>query len=87
MASYQVEWKRSARKELRRLPQDVIRRVIEAVDQLAQTPFPAGAIKLSGAEHTYRLRVGEYRVIYTVEQNILFIEIIRVRHRRDAYRF
>ena len=86
MASYQIEWRRSAQKELRRLPRAVIRRVVTAVEALAQTPVPTGAIKLSGTEHTYRLRVGDYRVVYTVEQDILLIEIVRVRHRRDAYR-
>ena len=83
---YEIEWKRGAVKELKRLPEHVVSRVYQAVDELARNPYPSGVVKLSGSERTYRIRVGDYRVIYTVEERILLIEIIRVRHRRDAYR-
>ena len=63
MASYAVEWKKSAGKELRRLYRSVIPRIVEAVGELATDPFPAGCRKLKGSEHTFRIRVGDYRVI------------------------
>ncbi len=86
MATYQIEWKESAQKELRRLPHPVVGRIITAVDALTENPFPSGVVKLAGAEHSFRIRVGDYRVIYTVEKAVLTIQIVRVRHRRDVYR-
>lgn len=86
MASYRIEWKRSATKELKRLSRDVIPRVLQAVEDLASAPYPPGAVKLRGTDHTYRLRVGDYRILYLVEEAVLRIEIVRVRHRSDVYR-
>ena len=86
MASFQIEWKRSAAKELKKIPRQLIPRILDEVEALASNPFPRGVIKLTGSDRTYRVRVGDYRVIYTVEESILLVEIIRVRHRRDAYR-
>ena len=86
MASYRIEWKDSAQKELRRLDRGVIPRIHEAVGLLAATPFPQGCRKLQGSSNTYRIRVGDYRVIYEVSEGRLLIEIVRVRHRKDVYR-
>jgi len=83
---YSIEWKRSAAKELRQLPKEVVIRVLRAVEGLRINPFPAGIRKLSGAEHTYRIREGSYRIIYTVYSSRLIVEVIRVGHRRDVYR-
>ncbi len=86
MASYRVEWKLSAKKELRKLNKAAIPRILEVVAALAEDPHPAGSKKLRGSEHTYRIRVGEYRVVYTVAANTLVIEIIKVGHRKGVYR-
>ena len=86
MASYHIEWKPPALKELKRLPRDVIRRIIAAVEALGINAFPQGVVRIKGYHHVYRIRIGDYRVVYTVEDDILRIEIIRVRHRRDVYR-
>jgi mRNA interferase RelE/StbE len=86
MDSYKIEWKRSAIKELKKTPKEKISRVVKAVEQLAIDPFPAGVRKLTGSEHTYRIRVGDYRVIYSVYEDRLLIEIVRVGHRKDVYR-
>jgi mRNA interferase RelE/StbE len=83
---YNIEWKRSAARELRQLPREVVARVLRAVEGLRLNPFPAGVRKLSGAEHTYRIREGSYRVIYSVYASRLVVEVIRVGHRRDVYR-
>ena len=85
MESYKVEWKPSAVKELRKLPKDVIAKILKAVEQLPENPYPLGVRKLVGSEHTYRLREGSYRIIYTVLSSSLIIEIIRVGHRKDVY--
>jgi len=84
--AFRVEWKKSTRKDLRRLPQVTVDRVIEAVESLAQNPFPHGVEKLSGAEHAYRIRLGDYRVVYEVVTELKLVEIQRVRHRKDVYR-
>jgi mRNA interferase RelE/StbE len=86
MEPYQIEWKPSAVRELKRLDGVVAGRIIRAVDSLAVIPFPPGARRLRGSRQSYRIRVGDYRVIYEVFQSRLLIEIVRVRHRRDAYR-
>jgi mRNA interferase RelE/StbE len=83
---YSIEWKRSAVKELRRLPKEVIILVMEAIEGLRINPLPVGVRKLSGAEHTYRIREGSYRIIYSVYTSRLVIEVIRVGHRKDVYR-
>jgi mRNA interferase RelE/StbE len=86
MASYRIEWRTSAQKELRRLGRTAVPRLISAIGGLAEDPFPSGCRKLHGSERTYRLRVGDYRVIYEVWQARLVIVVVRVRHRREAYR-
>lgn len=64
----------------------MITRVAEAVSDLAINPYPPGVKKLVGSEQSYRIRIGDYRVVYEVIENRLVIEIVRVRHRKDAYR-
>jgi mRNA interferase RelE/StbE len=86
MASYSVEWPKSARKELRSIPPREAQRIFQAVDRLAEDPRPAGSKKLKGSDESYRIRVGDYRVIYDVLDVIRIVLIQRVRHRKDAYR-
>ena len=86
MTSYTIEWKRNAVKELKNLPKDAIPRVLTAVEQLSQNPRPVGARKLVGSEFSYRVRVGSYRVVYSVFESVFVVEIVRVGHRKDVYR-
>jgi mRNA interferase RelE/StbE len=86
MACYSIRWKHSARKELKRLDRLAIERIIAAVQALAEEPCPAGCRKLQGTEHLWRIRVGDYRVIYSIEQGELSIEVIRVAHRPSIYK-
>jgi mRNA interferase RelE/StbE len=86
MADYSVTFARSARKELEKLPSSVARRVIEHIEALAKTSRPSGAIRLQGNKNLWRIRVGEYRVIYSIDDDARIIDISVVRHRRDAYR-
>ena len=85
MDSYSIEWRRSAAQKLKKLPREVVGRILKAVEQLSTEPYPSGVRKLVGAEHTYRIRAGDYRIIYSVSvmASALIIEIIRVGHRRD----
>lgn len=85
MASYRIEWKRSALKDLRKLPKETIVRIVAAVEDLAHDPHPPGSRKLVGSERTYRIREGVYRVVYNVEEVALVVEVVRVAHRKDAY--
>jgi len=86
MARYRVEFRRSAEKDLKRLPSMVQRRVIDAIWCLADQPRPAGCRKLAGGQDAYRIRVGDYRVIYTIADVVLVVGIHSIRHRREAYR-
>ena len=86
MDSFRIEWKRSATKELRSLPTHMVTRIVEAVAQLAADPFPPGVRKLAGAEHTYRIREGDYRVVYTVEADQLVVWVVHVGHRSRVSR-
>jgi mRNA interferase RelE/StbE len=85
MALYKVEWKRSAVKELRNFPRNAVERILKTVAQLSENPYPIGVRKLVGSEHTYRIREGDYRVIYTITVSSLIVEVIRVGHRKDVY--
>ncbi|MES9856579.1 MAG: type II toxin-antitoxin system RelE/ParE family toxin [Sedimenticola sp.] len=86
MVSYSIEWKSSAKKELRRLSKKAINNIISAVEKLPNDPHPVGSKKIIGTEHTYRQRIGDYRIIYSIESSQLVIEVVRVGHRKDVYR-
>ena len=86
MASFNLQWRASTRKDLRKLPPHEVQRVVAEVESLAEQPFPHGSEKLAGTEHTHRIRVGDYRIIYEVFAGTKIIEIQRVRHRKDVYR-
>jgi len=72
---------------LRKLPPNAADRIVEAVENLAENPFPHGVEKLSGSEHAYRIRLGDYRIVYEIIVESKLVEIQRVRHRKDVYRF
>jgi mRNA interferase RelE/StbE len=85
MASYKVVLKPSVEKDLRSVPKTTIQRILTQIDTLAEDPFPSQSAKLSGARNLYRLRVGDYRIVYGVhgEEKIIIVQYIR--HRREAY--
>lgn len=86
MASYEIAWRKSTKKDLRKIRPDEVSGIIKAVEALAENPLPDGCTKLVGSQHIYRIRVGDYRVIYEVIGRVLIIEVIRVAHRKDVYR-
>jgi mRNA interferase RelE/StbE len=86
VASYSLEFKPSVEKDLQSIPRSFVSRILARIDRLATDPFPPQSAKLQGAECLYRLRVGDYRVVYEVDSKALLITIQYVRHRRDVYR-
>jgi mRNA interferase RelE/StbE len=82
---YAVFLKRSAEKELEILPQEIQHRIIKRLLSLKEDPRPLGVKKLLGGER-YRLRVGDYRVLYTIEDYLHLVEVSAVGHRREVYR-
>lgn len=85
MATYKLEIKRSAQKEIRGLPAQEKRRIIAKIQSLADDPRGADSKKLS-AQERYRVRVGEYRILYEIHDQVLVVTIVRVAHRKDVYR-
>jgi mRNA interferase RelE/StbE len=83
---YAITFARSAQRELEHLPALSVRRIVARIESLATHPRPAGARKMVGPGARYRLRVGDYRVIYRVDDSGHSVDIVAVRHRKDAYR-
>ncbi|WP_456324618.1 type II toxin-antitoxin system RelE family toxin [Desulfonauticus submarinus] len=83
---YKIEWKHSARKELKKIKKSDISKIIQAVENLSLNPYPPGTRKLHGCEQLYRIRIGKYRIVYSINNKILLIEIIRIGHRKNIYR-
>ena len=86
MEPFSIQWRSSTKKDIRSLPRQEVARVVAAVTELASEPLPHGSQKLAGSERTYRIRVGDYRIIYEVFGDSRIVEIQRVRHRKDVYR-
>ncbi|MCD6506738.1 type II toxin-antitoxin system RelE/ParE family toxin [Candidatus Poribacteria bacterium] len=86
MDSYEIRWKSSAERDLRNIDPQHVPRIIKAVESLVDNPFPSQHRKLRGSEQDYRIRVGNYRVIYQVDTKTKIVTIYHVRHRREAYR-
>ncbi|MGE4169254.1 MAG: type II toxin-antitoxin system RelE/ParE family toxin [Candidatus Margulisiibacteriota bacterium] len=84
MEKFSLFISKKAQKELEELPALMLRRFDKRLLELIDNPFPTDSKKLSGSLHTYRLREGDYRLVYTVEEAT--ITVLRVRHRKDVYR-
>jgi mRNA interferase RelE/StbE len=85
VAEYKVVFARSARRELEALEATMVRRIIGRVEALATNPRPPGCVKLQGATNLWRIRIGDYRVVYSVGDRARLVDIRVVRHRRDVY--
>lgn len=86
MASFRIEWRKSTKKDLRRIAEAEVRKILDAVGSLADDPRPRGCTKVQGSDCAYRIRVGDYRVIYGIYEDRVVVEVVRVRHRREVYR-
>lgn len=81
----QIVFARSARKELEDLPRSLGLRVLRRIESLGRSPRPRGSRKLVGAGNLWRIRIGDYRVIYAVDDRQRLVDIVAIRHRGDAY--
>ena len=86
MEPYEIAFQPSVEKDLRKLSGENRDRILTRIEALAQNPLPAQVIKLKGTEGLYRIRVGDYRIIYEIDPAEHSILIHYVRHRRDVYR-
>jgi mRNA interferase RelE/StbE len=86
VAEFAAVFARSARKELQSLDPPVAIRILKSIEALVSSPRPAGARKLEGAADLWRIRVGEWRVVYRIVDKQRLVDIVAVRHRREAYR-
>ena len=83
---YEVLLESRARRELRRLPSATYRRVISVLKGLADNPRPYGCRKIAGSTSDWRVRVGDYRIVYEIDDAARVVRVMYVRHRREAYR-
>ena len=84
--TYRVELTPRARRDLKSLPQQVQSRLQSHMDALAENPRPHGIKKLAGEDDTYRIRVGAYRILYQIQDEILLVLVVKIAPRREAYR-
>lgn len=85
MASYELVFKRSVAKDLRRLSNNDVAKLVERMHALAADPRPPGCEKLSGMER-YRVRQGDYRIVYEIQQSRLIVLVVKVAHRKHVYK-
>lgn len=90
MAAYKIFFKRSVEKDLRSIPKKDLKRILDRINLLAEDPRPSGSEKLTGQERSgqerYRIRQGLYRIVYSIQDNVLVIWVVKVGHRKDVYR-
>ncbi len=83
---YEVLLERRAEKDLKRLTRDVFERVVSRLRSLSEDPKPSGSRKITGSKNDWRVRVGEYRIIYEIDDRKKAIRVMRIRHRKEVYR-
>lgn len=83
---YEVWLERRAERDLHRLPEDIYARVVSALKALGENPRPSGVRKISSSRSDWRLRIGNWRVVYEIDDKAKAVRVFRVRHRREAYR-
>lgn len=85
MANYKIYFRKSAAKELKGLPNPALQKVIKRIEALSSEPRPAGCEKLTGKEY-YRVRQGNYRIVYSIQDNELTVWVVKISHRKDIYK-
>ena len=85
MSRYVVQVKPSARKELEALPDNVLSRAVRKLESLSQNPRPAGCKKLKGYKDQWRIRVGDWRIVYIIDDSGKLVSVTRIAHRREVY--
>lgn len=85
MGNYSIEVKPSARKELVALPDPMLLRIVQKLESLGDTPRPTGCKKLKGYKDQWRVRIGDWRVVYLIDETKKLVSILRIAHRREVY--
>jgi mRNA interferase RelE/StbE len=85
VTDYRITYKQSVAKELRKLDRSQLKSVIKRIASLAANPRPVGCIRLQGGEGLYRVRQGDYRILYRIDDDILVVLVVKVGHRREVY--
>ena len=85
MASYRLAFKKSVAKDLRSIPNQNVKRILERIDLLCKNPRAEGSVKLSGQER-YRVRLGVYRIVYEIQDTELIVLVVKVAHRSTVYK-
>ncbi|WP_437228007.1 type II toxin-antitoxin system RelE family toxin [Planctomicrobium sp. SH661] len=86
MGRYSIELTASADKALQALPVTIQKRIVRAIEPLSDDPRPPGVVKIAGDDNAWRIRVGDYRIVYEIHNSRLLVLVIRIGHRRDIYR-
>lgn len=84
--AYRITIDPAALREMKKIPPKIRQQIVHAIDALSGDPRPDGARKLTGSRSSYRIRVGEYRVLYRITDRELLVLVVKVGHRRDVYR-
>ena len=85
MSCYRIEFLKTAQKELLKLSKEVQQRIAVKIDSLVAEPYPLDTKKLKNSDSLFRVRVGDYRIIYRIEEKKLIVLIVKIGHRRDIY--
>jgi mRNA interferase RelE/StbE len=83
---YEILLERQAERDLKHLPPDLFKRIVPHLKQLAENQKPPGCRKLTGTDNDWRIRIGDYRVVYEIDEITHTVKIWRIRHRREVYR-
>jgi mRNA interferase RelE/StbE len=83
---YEILLERRAEKDLKKLPSELFQRIIVKIRSLSENPKPQGSRKITGSKSDWRIRIGDYRAIYEIDEKEKRVKIMRIRHRREAYR-
>lgn len=86
MASFKIYWKGSSEHDLKRIDKQYITKILNIIESLADNPYPVKSRKLQGSESSYRIRIGDYRVIYQIDTKKKVIIIYHIRHRKEVYK-
>lgn len=85
MALYQLQYSKHVNKDLRKLDKGQLSAVVRRIESLADNPRPSGCIRLQGGNELYRVRQGDYRIIYGIQDDVLTVLVVKVGHRKEVY--
>jgi mRNA interferase RelE/StbE len=83
---YELLLEQGAERDIKKLPTEIFNRIVPKIKELAKNPMPQRSRKITGSKNDWRIRVGDYRIIYEIDAHAEIIRVMRIRHRRDVYR-